>query len=201
MDWNIFYKKIMPLYKRHIFIGLDLSINSTGVVVTDGTKTQYHIITNKLTKKQQQCEYIKYHTYDKRVPDKDADYMEKEKCKSHNIYEITNTIKQILFEDNHINSNFDIVSIQMEGVAFGASGDVVGLAGLNYQVRYMLESAGFEFNVISPMQLKKWAVGNGGADKDVMIDAFQRYTGFENPLNVKIDDIADAFFLAICEIK
>ena len=49
------------------------------------------------------------------------------------------------------------------------------------------------------MQLKKFAVGNGGAEKDVMVDAFERCTGFDNPLGVKVDDIADAYFLAIYE--
>ena len=183
---------------KNIRVGLDLSINSTGVTVIVGNKINYHIITGKLTRKQEQCDYITYHHYDKWSPADDATYIQKEQCKTHNIHEISTIIKDILFTIYKIHKA-DEVCVQIEGVAFGASGDVVGLAGLNYQVRYILLEKNISFNIISPMQLKKAAVGNGGADKDVIIDAFQRCTGFRNPLNVKVDDVADAYFLAICE--
>lgn len=179
-----------------IRVGLDLSIKSTGVTIIRGNDIQYHIITDKLQRKQEKCDYIVYHTYNKQIPEEGSSYVEKERMKTQNIFSIVTIIQDIL-KSSGVFQKGNIPLVQIEGVAFGASGDVVGLAGLNYQVRMLLLERGLLFNIISPMQLKKFAVGNGGAEKDVMIDAFCRCTGFKNPLNVKVDDIADAYFLAI----
>ena len=47
------------------------------------------------------------------------------------------------------------------------------------------------------MQNKKIATGNGGADKDLMIDAWKRLDkSICDVDSIKIDDLADAFFLA-----
>lgn len=179
----------------NIQVGLDLSIRSTGIVIVRDGVPEYHIITDKLTRKQFQCNYINYHLYQKQVPEKDDIYQVKERFKTSNLFEIVDIIRQILSQAQLP----PYTRVQIEGVAFGARGDVVGLAGLNYMVRMVLRDLNLIFNIISPMQLKKFAVGNGGAEKDIMVDAFQRCTRFDNPLGVKIDDIADAYFLAIYE--
>lgn len=177
---------------KNIRIGLDLSINSTGVVISDGRHTEYHLIVPNVTKKQAKCTYIQYHTYVKLTPLDGAAYNDKEMVKTSNLLEIVRIIEEIISKYKNIKS------IGIEGVAFGASGDVVGLAGLNYMVRYMLTSHKLPYTIISPMQNKKFATGNGGADKDLMMSAFKMCTNFANPLGVKIDDIADAYFLSEC---
>lgn len=181
-----------------VTVGLDLSINSTGVVINSKKGAKYYIITPSLTKKQQQCDYIQYRVYEKGAVNDEKLYMKKEQVKTNNIYNITKMIEKILFEENKIKKG---TPVMIEGVAFCASGDVVGLAGLNYQVRYMLINHGITPTIVSPTENKKQAVGIGGAEKDIIIDAFQRCTNFQNPLNVKIDDIADAYFLSTFETE
>lgn len=177
-------------------VGLDLSINSTGIVISSKKEIKYYIITPSLTKKQQRCDYINYVLYDKKSVNDQPNYIEKEDAKTMNIYNITRAIEAVLFEENKLEKG---TTVKIEGVAFGGSGDVVGLSGLNYQVRYMLLSHNIHPIIVSPTENKKRAVGTGGADKDVMIDAFIRCSQFNNTLGVKIDDIADAYFLAMYE--
>ena len=64
-------------------------------------------------------------------------------------------------------------------------------------VRYMLTSLGIPFTIISPTSNKKNATGNGNADKDMMIDAWRRLDhSISDIQDIKIDDLADAFFLS-----
>ena len=176
-------------------IGLDLSINSTGVCVRDDNRTEYHIITDHVTKKNRDAilktPFIHLHEYDKcRVGDV-TEYDMKENCKSDNIYKILKTIETIV-TDNHP----DLVTI--EGIAYGANGSVADLAGLQYAVRMMLREKDIPFRVITPMQLKKRATGNGNADKDEMVFAWRKCDPNANLVTYsKVDDIADAFFLAV----
>lgn len=178
-----------------VSVGIDLSINSTGITILHPKYIEYHIITDKLTKKQSTCDYITYHVYQKETVSEGEDYVAKERLKTSNIIRIVQIIESIICD-----KRLKIISLGIEGVAFGASGDVVGLSGLNYMVRYMLSLHNIPYTIISPMQLKKFATGNGSAEKDIMIDAFMKCTKFQNTLGVKIDDIADAYFLGACSI-
>lgn len=58
-----------------------------------------------------------------------------------------------------------------------------------------------EYITAPPTSLKKFAVGNGGAKKDVMIDSWVRLDPRLKDLKVKIDDICDAGFLSVYEIN
>ena len=68
-------------------IGLDPSINSTGVCVSTGEKDRYYIITPKMTKKMKEfnSKVIKYLPYEKTAYT-DMEYHEKEVIKSHGRY-------------------------------------------------------------------------------------------------------------------
>ena len=52
--------------------------------------------------------------------------------------------------------------------------------------------------IASPTQNKKFATGNGQAEKDVMISAWKKADPkvLDIPSYIKIDDLADAYFLA-----
>ena len=76
-----------------ITIGLDLSINSTGVCINkDNTTFKYFIITSKLTKKQLVFKHrrLKLIGYNKQVSE--GDYTEKEYIKTLNINKIVDEI-------------------------------------------------------------------------------------------------------------
>lgn len=176
-------------------MGLDLSINSTGICIYDNKthQTVYYIIGSKFTKKalDTQQSIVSLYTYCKTNINKDDTYHIKEMHKTYNIYNIVEYIKTI------IRIHMPETAV-IEGVAFNASGDVIGLAGLNYMVRKLLIDEGINPVVISPTSNKKFATGNGQAEKDIMISAWHKSDPktIDIPACIKVDDIADAYFLA-----
>lgn len=184
-----------------ITIGIDPSINSTGICVSHNDKNYYYIIPSKMTKKmdQFQHEYICLLPYTK-YSTKEGEYTDKEKFKTTNIYSICYRIKRVIeqvIEATGEDSSHIIVN--MEGVSYGSVGSaaLVDLAGLNFAIRMTLLQMHISFNIISPTSLKKFAVANGGAEKDVMIDSWKRLDQNIKDVNdIKIDDLADSYFLA-----
>ncbi len=176
-----------------ITIGLDLSINSTGVCINkDNTTFKYFIITSKLTKKQLVFKHrrLKLIGYNKQVSE--GDYTEKEYIKTLNINKIVDEIEKIV-------KHYKPDAVNIEGISFGSTGSaaLIDLSGLNYMVRKMLIEHNIKFNIISPTQNKKFATGNGSAEKDVMIDAWKKLDRDMNDIiDIKIDDLADAYFLS-----
>ncbi len=175
-----------------ISIGLDLSINSTGVCVNQDGACHYYIITPKLTKKQQQFTHpnITFIQYDKAQPE--GEYHEKERIKTLNIDHIVTAIYNIIY-------SLAPDAVNIEGVSYGSTGSaaLIDLSGLNYMVRKMLIDNNIPFNIISPTQNKKFATGNGTAEKYIMIDAWKRLDkNIANINEIKIDDLADAYFLS-----
>ena len=173
-------------------IGLDLSINSTGVCINKNNKYQYYIISSKLTRKQREFshKYVSLIPYDKQ--NGGEDYARKEAIKTQNIFQIVQHIRTIIKKHKP-----DLV--QIEGISYGSTGSsaLVDLSGLNFMVRYMLEELHIPFNIISPSANKKAATGNGTAEKDIMIDAWKRMDkNIKDITEIKIDDLADSFFLS-----
>ena len=179
-------------------IGLDLSLNSTGIcVLEEGKNPKYFIIAGKMTKKMasfshKQVSIIEYH---KSQPDKNDEFVIREQKKTANIYNVVECIRKVV---KKVKGDKQCV---IEGISYGSTGSaaLADLAGLNYAVRCMLMSEGIAFVIVSPMQLKKFAVGNGGADKEVMVAAWKMcQPSLADIDGIKIDDIADAYFLASC---
>lgn len=181
-----------------ISIGLDLSLNSTGICVYDNEKlkTEYYIIGCKFTKKAlatPPCGCLSLKTFEKIDADKKTEYHEKEWAKTTNIFTVVNIINEILGWYQP-----DICTI--EGISFGSKGDVIGLSGLNYMVRQTIlaQKKIPILYIVSPTQNKKFATGNGQADKDSMMAAWKMLDMNAKKIsnNIKQDDIADAYFLA-----
>ena len=176
-----------------ITIGLDLSINSTGVCVNEDNRVyKYYIISSHLTKKQKDFDhhYVQLLEYIKQQPE--VEYDQKESIKTNNINSICTFIEAIIRKHKP-----SIVNI--EGVSFGSTGSsaLIDLSGLNYMVRKMLIDMSVPFRIISPTQNKKFATGNGSAEKDLMIDAWKRLDkNISDIEDIKIDDLADAYFLS-----
>jgi len=90
----------------------------------------------------------------------------------------------------------------MEGVSYGSKGSsaLVDLAGLNFMIRAILLSENIQFNILAPTVVKKFAVGNGAAEKDVMIASWKKLDkNTTNITEIKLDDLADSYF--ICHYK
>lgn len=179
-----------------ISIGLDLSITSTGICIYDSFNncTYYYIIGSKFTKKalEHPQQIVTLIPYEKQSTDKKAEYHIKEWTKTTNIFNIVDHMETIIKLWKP-----DVVTI--EGVSFGSSGAVLDLCGLNYAVRMMLLRCNVNnIYIVSPTQNKKFATANGSAEKDVMISAWHKSdkTSEQIPGCIKVDDIADAYFLA-----
>jgi Holliday junction resolvasome RuvABC endonuclease subunit len=181
-----------------VSIGIDPSLNSTGICINNDGKCKYFIITSKMTKKMKAFSHshITYLPYDK--PDHTRlEYSEKENVKFNNIINICNHIYNIIL--THHTTNYNDIEVYMEGVSYGSTGSaaLVDLCFLNSAIRMTLKQLGIKFTIVSPTSLKKFACANGQADKNVMIDAWKRMdTNISNIDNVKIDDLADSYFLS-----
>lgn len=186
--------------KHKITIGIDPSINSTGVCINDKTnkKRMYFIITSKMTKKMKSFnhEYVKYLPYIKEDVSSNYTYSEKENKKFSNIVNICEKISDILNLFHHPDDDLEVF---MEGVSYGSVGSaaLVDLSFLNSAIRMMLRYNNIPFTIVSPTSLKKFACANGQADKNLMIDAWKRMDKNISDINeVKIDDLADSYFLS-----
>lgn len=195
-------------------IGLDLSISSTGVCIcVDGEVKKYVLIQNKPTKK---ClSYLKQHpehkiemiVYGRLNASKVQPltqsrrptclrYEVREQAKTITLYNITQAIIKLVDE-------WKPDKVVIEGVAYNANGNTADLSGLNFMVRGALILNGLEFDavkIVSPNTNKKNATGNGLAKKEQMIEKWaerEKVDVSELGWNCKLDDIADAYFLAV----
>ena len=162
-------------------MGLDLSINSTGICINDNGKLLYINIVPHKTRNQRKAECDRFEVLEYNKSDGDDD---------HNIFEIKNVIRKLII-DNHIEH------VVMEAPAFQAHGrSTITLAGLNYSIRQMLMELDIKFEMVQPTTLKKWFTGNGMADKGLMVRCWKELDPLGKILKaVKLDDLADSYAL------
>ena len=192
---------------KELYVGIDPSINSTGVTINiwkDNslfTEVFYIIKGNKLTKKEQNVaedddlNKVIYSTYEK-IDIKDAcDSHELELIKTKNLLNIVNVISHII---TVYSKHCDNIYVGMEGLSYGSSvrtRSIYELAGLNYLIRNELMTKHMcELYILPPTEVKKFATGIGNCSKDAVINVFSSI--FPNLLKIpKIDDIADSWFI------
>lgn len=143
---------------------------------------------------------------------------QKEISKSLNVSNILDIIDQNIFRPIFNKNKNNIINVNIESIALSASGTIDQLSGLNYGIRYLLlKKYGLlpeTLGLITPTTLKKNSVGSGKAEKDIMVSSFKTLLSkdqknknnkkllenieyFENNLKWSIDDLADAYFLAV----
>ena len=86
-----------------------------------------------------------------------------------------------------------------EGISYGSSirtKSIFDLAGLNYLLRNIfIHYRDCVFTIATPANIKKFATGKGNAKKQQIIEAFlSQYNKLKQI--PKVDDIADAYFMA-----
>lgn len=178
-----------------IKIGIDPSINCTGVCVYDtitGNNLYYMIVANP-TKKMSSFrnDHIQIRPYNKEKYTTD-EYTIKENKKTNNIYMICSILREIIHWHEP-----DVVF--MEGISYGSksSAALVDLAGLNYCIRLMLYDCNVPYQILAPTAVKKYAVGNGGVEKDVMVASWKKLDkNIAEITEIKLDDLADSYFIA-----
>jgi len=187
-----------------VYIGIDPSLNSTGICVNVDGKCKYYIITSKMTKKMSafKNDYIQYLPYEKEDTNKKLnEYAQVEFNKAYNIYNICVRVKQIIKAslEWYGGDNINNCEVFMEGVSYGSLGSaaLVDLSGLNFAIRNILIELGVKFTIVSPSQNKKFATGLGNADKEHMIFSWLMIEKHLKEIkDIKIDDLADAYFLS-----
>ena len=177
--------------KHKLTIGLDLSINSTGICINrENSEPIYYIIVPALTKKMKTINDLKH----SRITH--LEYVKSHKDIKHNIKAISKKICEILKDFER-----DIDYVVIEDVAMRANGNsIIDLTLLNGYIRCELDHMNIPYKSTVPTQWKKQLLGNGQAKKDLTIyhwgrldiDACQQMMSH----NCKCDDIADAYFLS-----
>lgn len=192
----------------NVFIGIDPSINSTGMTIrTDTGFCRFFIIKgDKLTKKEKNAqlnnyEIFEYCLYQKENVKDTNNAHERELAKAHNLSTIADTIYNIieeLLQQLRKTGTIDSVTICMEGISYGSihSAAVMDLAGLNYLIRDRLHhhTVVGTLLVTPPAEIKRFYTGSGNANKQLMISTFKgSFPDFDLP---KLDDIADSDSMA-----
>lgn len=188
----------------NVFIGIDPSINSTGMTIrTDTGFCRFFIIKgDKLTKKEKNAqsdnsEIFEYCLYQKENVKDTSNAHERELAKAHNLSTIADTIYNIieeLLQQFRKTGTVDSVTICMEGISYGSihSAAVMDLAGLNYLIRDRLHHHTIvgTLLVTPPAEVKRFYTGSGNANKQLMISTFKgSFPDFDLP---KIDDVCDS---------
>ncbi len=151
-----------------MFVGVDLSLTGTGVVVIENDK----ILRQKLIKS-------------KPVGDKPSAEIER-------MVKIIDEVMSVI--DCPKVDNYPPHMVAIEGIAFMARNTtaMAQLCGLNYMLRVVLRIKELKFVVVAPSSLKKFITGHGNAQKDnIMLSVFQRYGE-----TLTDNNIADAYGLS-----
>lgn len=198
----------MELQNR-LVVGLDLSLNSTGVTIfgrlDDKEWHESYIVTPH--------KFVRHFF----VQHKEIDCKDKEMHKVLRYEAIADEIVRLISEACSDNCKLGIVAV--EGIAYGSrfspkstSSNIYDLSALNAHVRYRIykefantEKAlpDFEIRVITPLSVKKQFTGNGKAKKYDMYLKYMEIVGHEPLSQKEVDkeqkheyDIADSFALA-----
>lgn len=193
-----------------LYIGIDPSINSTGITIARyennvEVEIKFYIIKNgKLTKRESAAndtldnfEYVIYDKIDLKQFKDDNHVFEYYKTK--NMVEVVNTIYDLIL--NEVKKYSAIVNVVIEGISYGSSirtKSIFDLAGLNYMIRYKLITGDIQhlnLSIATPSNIKKYATGKGNANKESIMTIFKYI--FPEMQNIpKLDDIADSYFMA-----
>ena len=189
-------------------IGIDLSMNSTGLVLDFINDDNVRI-----TKFVQICPSIMKVSGDVQLVTYKRDYR-----KDNYSYEDLSAVNSATSLASCINKqmikwseiyNFDQIDARIEGSIMSsrfskATANLNQLTVFNGTVKRMLlvHPLVVSIAVIGPTSLKKYFTGKGNAKKELMITKFiETFPMFDRSNKVKIDDIADAYALSIAQIS
>mgnify|MGYP001592095742 FL=1 len=113
-----------------------------------------------------------------------------------------------LYGDATTGMNRITPTIQIEDYSFGSTGRVFHIAENLGLLKYKLKiECGWDYTLLAPSVIKKFATDKGNANKELMLGAFQEDTGvnlevlFDTKSKSPISDVADAYFICKYEEK
>lgn len=187
-------------------IGIDYSLSSPGVCVNTSEgefkyeDCTFYFLTN--TKK-----------YDSTFKDGDIKYVgtghklyTSEPERYNNIADWVIDIIKAQYSPHRVSKKHPI--IQIENYSYGSTGRVFHIAENLGLLKYKLKmECGWDYTLLPPSVIKKFATDKGNANKDLMLDAFHKDTGanlellFDTKSKSPITDVADAYFICKYEEK
>lgn len=206
--------RIQMFKMNNIYVGIDPSINSSGIYVRvessigELLEEKFYIIKgDKLSKKEDAAELknlavFSYVIYDKQNTTSGTN-IENERNKAINFISIVESIKKIIATTDFRYGKMNKIYVCQEGISYGSrirTKSIFDLAGLNFMIRSMIIEMGKGFKPVelivgTPGEIKKFATGNGNANKDLILSCFKMiYPELDLP---KLDDIADAYFMGM----
>jgi Holliday junction resolvasome RuvABC endonuclease subunit len=167
-------------------VGIDYSLTSPCICICDADNFGFS-----------KCKFY-YLTSNKKL-DIDVDNIHGDlhkdfKCNEERYYNITQWVMCLLQEG-------DI--IYMEGYSMGSTGMVFNIAENAGLLKHYLWSLNYDYNIVAPTQIKKFASGKGNANKQLLQDVFEENTGYyiKNKLSLTdkqwnpSSDIIDSYFI------
>ena len=104
--------------------------------------------------------------------------------------------------------SLELPTIQIEDYSFGSTGRVFHIAENLGLLKYKLKiECGWDYMLLAPSVIKKFATDKGNANKELMLGAFQEDTGvnlevlLDSSVKSPITDIADAYFICKYQVE
>ena len=104
------------------------------------------------------------------------------------------------YPPHHVSKKHPI--IQIENYSYGSTGRVFHIAENLGLLKYKLKmECGWDYTLLPPSVIKKFATDKGNANKELMLEAFEKDTGvnleilFDTKSKSPITDVADAYFI------
>ena len=104
--------------------------------------------------------------------------------------------------------SLELPTIQIEYYSFGSTGRVFHIAENLGLLKYKLKiECGWDYTLLAPSVIKKFATDKGNANKELMLGAFQEDTGvnlgvlLDSSVKSPITDIADAYFICKYQVE
>ena len=104
------------------------------------------------------------------------------------------------YPPHHVSKKHPI--IQIENYSYGSTGRVFHIAENLGLLKYKLKmECGWDYTLLPPSVIKKFGTDKGNANKELMLEAFEKDTGanlpkiFDTTSKSPISDVADAYFI------
>ena len=193
-------------------IGIDYSLSSPGVCINTSEEEfryedcKFYYLTN--TKKYQGTfkEKMAFGTSAVEYIGTQHKPYSSEPERYNNIADWVIDIIKFQYSPHHISKKHPI--IQIENYSFGSTGRVFHIAENLGLLKYKLKmECGWDYTLLAPSVIKKFATDKGNANKELMVGAFQEDTKvnlgllLDSSVKSPITDIADAYFICKYEEK
>ena len=181
--------------KMKKLVGIDYSLTSPAICVTDNFKFEYshfYFLTNKKKHMGKFGNIIGYEHQPWTDP-------------IQRFTQISDWVLKVL-KLNHSKDNIDTLAIAIENYSYGSKGQALFQIAENCGIlKYRLAEQKYNYSVIVPSVVKKLATGKGNADKEMMYEQFCKDTKTDlmktfdmQTLSNPITDIVDAYYIARC---